>query len=83
MGGYVAFMSNSPLTGYDNRDAVSGQRDEEVFLYDAASNHLVCASCNPTGARPVGVFDQGETTTGEPPLLVDSDRHVVCCSKCR
>jgi hypothetical protein len=35
--------------------------DEEVFLYHAAehpgteSGGLVCASCNPTGARPVGV----------------------------
>ncbi len=52
-------MSNSPLTGYDNRDAVSGQRDEEVFLYDATANRLACASCNPTGARPVGVLDPG------------------------
>jgi hypothetical protein len=69
-GRYVAFMSNSPLTGYDNRDAVSGQRDEEVYLYDAISQRLICASCNPTGARPVGVFDQGETENSEP-LLVD------------
>ena len=32
--------------------------DEEVFLYDAGSGShpptLVCASCDPTGARPVG-----------------------------
>ena len=69
-GRYVAFMSNSPLTGYDNVDARSGQRDEEVFLYDAASNRLVCASCNPTGARPVGVLDQGEANGAET-LLVD------------
>lgn len=66
-GRYVAFMSNSPLTGYDNRDAVSGQRDEEVFLYDATSNKLVCASCNPTDARPAGVFDDGKED-----LLADS-----------
>ncbi len=72
-GRYVAFMSNSPLTGYDNRDARSGQRDEEVFLYDAASNRLVCASCNPTGARPVGVFDQGEGSGAEE-LLVDEPK---------
>jgi hypothetical protein len=69
-GRYVAFMSNSPLTGYDNHDAVSGQRDEEVYLYDAISQRLICASCNPTGARPVGVFDQGETENSEF-LLVD------------
>ena len=28
--------------------------DEEVYLYDAATSKLVCASCNPTGARPDG-----------------------------
>ncbi len=72
-GRYMAFMSNSPLTGYDNHDAVSGQRDEEVFLYDAASNRLTCASCNPTGARPVGVLDQGL-------LLVDSEE--AWCGSC-
>ncbi len=29
--------------------------DEEVYIYDAVEHKLVCASCNPTGARPVGV----------------------------
>jgi hypothetical protein len=53
-GRYVAFMSNASLTGYDNVDANSGQRDEEVYQYDAQSGRLVCASCNRTGARPVG-----------------------------
>ena len=51
---YVAFMSERSLTGYDNRDASSGERDEEVYLYDAAGARLVCASCDPTGARPSG-----------------------------
>ena len=60
-GRYVAFMSARSLTGYDNLDALSGQPDEEVYLYDAASNRLVCASCNPTGARPLGVLDAGGT----------------------
>jgi hypothetical protein len=27
----------------------------EVYLYDAVAKHLACVSCNPTGARPVGV----------------------------
>jgi hypothetical protein len=54
-GHYLAFMSQSSLTGYDNLDAISGKPDEEVYLYDALGGHLVCASCNPTGARPVGV----------------------------
>jgi phosphodiesterase/alkaline phosphatase D-like protein len=59
-GGYFAFMSNASLTGYDNHDANSGAEDEEVYLYDAEANRLVCASCNPTGARPVGEFVTGE-----------------------
>jgi hypothetical protein len=53
-GGWLAFMSDSSLTGYDNRDAKSGVADEEVFLYDAEAKKLVCASCDPSGARPSG-----------------------------
>ena len=53
-GEWLAFMSNRSLTGYDNRDAVGGEPDEEVYLYNASSEHLVCASCDPTGARPYG-----------------------------
>lgn len=58
-GQWLTFMSSLPLTGYDNRDAVSGQPDQEVYLYHAGeggeAGSLVCASCNPTGARPHGV----------------------------
>jgi DNA-binding beta-propeller fold protein YncE len=57
-GNWLAFMSERPLTGYDNRDAVSGERDEEVFLYDSSAEggagRLICPSCNPSGARPAG-----------------------------
>ncbi len=57
-GRYAAFMSVAPLTGYDNTDAVSGEADAEVFLYDSTANggqgKLLCASCNPSGARPRG-----------------------------
>ncbi|MGH2854355.1 MAG: hypothetical protein ACRDLF_09225, partial [Solirubrobacteraceae bacterium] len=64
-GGWLAFMSSAGLTGYDTRDVVSGHPDAEVYLYDAASGRLVCASCNPTGARPVGAFTQsGRTLAG-------------------
>jgi hypothetical protein len=59
-GRFLAFMSERPLTGYDNVDATSGQRDEEVFLYDAREGTLVCGSCNPTEARPSGVLDAHE-----------------------
>jgi hypothetical protein len=50
----VAFISTASPTGYDNTDVASGQADAEVYLYRAATNELVCASCNPSGARPVG-----------------------------
>ncbi len=65
-GRYLAFMSDRSLTGYDNLDANSGQPDEEVYLYDSASGRLVCASCNPTGARPVGIHESSGSK-----LLVD------------
>ena len=61
----LVFMSQLPLTGYDNRDARSGQPDEEVFEYDAETARISCVSCNASGARPVGadsssvVLDQG------------------------
>jgi DNA-binding beta-propeller fold protein YncE len=76
-GQYLAFMSNRSLTGYDNEDVTSekpGERlDEEVYLYDASSERLACASCNPTGARPAGVFDPGAEAESEEGagLLVD------------
>jgi hypothetical protein len=57
-GQWLAFMSRRDLTGYDTRDAVSGTPDEEVYLYHAeadGSGRLVCASCDPSGARPNGL----------------------------
>jgi hypothetical protein len=59
-GGWLAFMSSADLTGYDTHDAISGQPDEEVYLYDAGTGRLVCASCDPSGARPVGLQMGGE-----------------------
>jgi hypothetical protein len=68
-GRFLTFMSNRSLTGYDNHDARSGQPDEEVYLYDASANRLVCASCNPSGARPVGVLDR--SVGNQQQLLMD------------
>jgi hypothetical protein len=59
-GTHLAFMSAEPLTGYDNRQAVleDGERtqvaDHEVFEYSAETGGLVCASCDPGGAEPLG-----------------------------
>jgi hypothetical protein len=66
-GRYVAFMSQRGLTGYDTRDASTGAPDEEVYVYHAPENlasqagTLACASCDPSGARPVG--EEGAKTT--------------------
>jgi DNA-binding beta-propeller fold protein YncE len=75
-GQYLAFMSNSSLTGYNNVDAnpeAKGARDEEVFLYDATANRLACASCNPSGQAPTGVFDTPQAGEGIG-LLVDREQ---------
>ncbi len=65
-GVWLAFMSDRPLTGYDNRDVKSGEPDEEVFLYNAETGQLACASCNPTGARPTGTQTPESLVNPEP-----------------
>ena len=68
-GRYLAFMSKRSLSGYDNRDVKdSSVRDEEVYEFDAESGRLACASCDPSGQRPAGEFDNGVF----PGLLVDA-----------
>jgi hypothetical protein len=62
-GEWFSFMSDRRLptatnpAGYNNRDVNSNRPDEEVFLYNASTEKLLCASCDPTGARPIGVHD--------------------------
>jgi DNA-binding beta-propeller fold protein YncE len=56
-GQWLAFMSDRSLGSYNTR-GTSGRNAEEVYLYDAADGSTRCASCNPTGARPTGIFDQ-------------------------
>jgi hypothetical protein len=67
-GSWFAFASEVSLTGYDNAQAAPGDCEsgfrgaeghelghcEEIYLYEAAGDRLVCASCNPTGTRPEG-----------------------------
>jgi hypothetical protein len=62
---HVAFMSVAAPTGYDNIDAESGETDAEVYRYDADADAVVCASCNPSGARPVGAA-VGAQASSEP-----------------
>jgi DNA-binding beta-propeller fold protein YncE len=66
-GRYLAFMSDRELTGYDNVDsnpAAEGAPDEEVYVYDAETGRLVCASCDPSGQPPDGVLDTHEAGEG-------------------
>ncbi len=53
-GTWFAFTSYKDLTGYNNTQPSNGEPAQEIFLYDVASNRLVCASCNPSGEAPVG-----------------------------
>ena len=54
-GRYLEFQSDRDLTGYDPLDASTGKHDEEVYEFDAQTGRISCGSCDPTGARPVGI----------------------------
>jgi hypothetical protein len=69
-GEFLAFMSQQPLTGYDNRDLANGMPDEEVFIYDYATRRVLCASCNPTGERPTGFIQRSKE-----PRLVETQEN--------
>jgi hypothetical protein len=69
-GNHLAFLSIEAerLAGYDNRVAVGehchwnpllrrldgNHLCPQAFVYDAATDTLTCASCNPAGSRPLG-----------------------------
>jgi hypothetical protein len=62
-GRWLAFASTAPLTGYDNVGPTCGFDStfhyfatscNEAFLYDSETGTLHCASCNPSGVRPLG-----------------------------
>lgn len=65
-GRYLVFMSNKSLTGFDNRDEISGKPVQEVFRYDAQVESLACVSCNPTGASPRGRLQDPGVRIGDP-----------------
>jgi hypothetical protein len=52
-GMWFAFESYRSLTGYENVPSGGGGPVEEVFLYNAESQQLVCASCDPSGEAPI------------------------------
>lgn len=64
----LLFVSTAPLTGYDNEDLNTGLLDSQVYLYDGTSQTLICVSCNPTFARPIGASTiPGATANGTAP----------------
>lgn len=63
-GKHFAFLSAVSLTGFDNQPqpggceqvepgTVPGSGCTEMFVYDAETNQLECASCSPEGERPI------------------------------
>ena len=79
-GRLLVFESELSLTGFDNvpvEGGLCGEHDRcsEVYLYDAGSGKLVCVSCDPGGARPVGSAElgghKGESTFYLPRNLSD------------
>jgi hypothetical protein len=62
-GRFVTFLSQAPLTGYDNTgpckvisgtDEFEGGPCNEAFLYDSTTAELTCPSCNAANTRPLG-----------------------------
>jgi hypothetical protein len=84
-GRHLAFQSVAGLTGYDNFGSkcvesstapvtYSSGLCPEAFLYDsAAGGGLICASCNPSGARPAGAtaLQPWKTPYDQPRYLSD------------
>ena len=62
-GRFLSFESLAPITGYDStitgapgcvKTGLGTPQCFEVFEYDAQEGTLVCASCRPSGERPIG-----------------------------
>jgi hypothetical protein len=52
----TALVSMAQSVGYDNTNSscFDGVACVEVYLYDYGADHLTCASCDPSGAPPLG-----------------------------
>jgi hypothetical protein len=55
----AVFMTQAKQPGVENADAETDTADAEVYIYDAEAQRLHCVSCNPTGARPLGIVLRG------------------------
>jgi hypothetical protein len=81
-GNWLGFRSVAPLAGVHNIGpckAVGVGPCQEVFLYDRATAKLVCASCAPSGAAPLGrstlpIIETVQGNVPQPRYLSDSGR---------
>lgn len=87
-GRWLTFLSKAPLTEYDNNGPceLTGGGEittvlcGEAFLYDSSTGGLVCASCSPANARPLGrtvlrLIKAGPSLVlSQPRYLTDSGR---------
>jgi hypothetical protein len=75
-GQHLVFVSSESLTTYRQ------EGDTEVYIYDAATNRLVCVSCNPSGAQPAASatlpqeFPEGHEDGVEAPATLPEPRVV-------
>lgn len=60
----LVFMSRQSLTGSDNHTE-TGEASFEVYVYDASTGNLSCASCTSSGERPGSVLGGYLPITGE------------------
>jgi hypothetical protein len=88
-GRWLAFNSKAALTGANTVGAcefapnlqkyIGSVPCEEVYLYDSQSGSLICASCNPTEAHPLGgsflrIMDGAQGSLAQPRYLTDEGR---------
>jgi hypothetical protein len=77
-GRHLLFESRQRLTGYDNGGGVKdffgnvSQRAIEIFVYEAETGRILCASCDPSGTPPVG-----ESFAGNGSFLPISDSNTT------
>jgi hypothetical protein len=54
-GAILLFESRAPITGYESKaSAAASEGEPEIFRFDAATESIICVSCDPSGQRPLG-----------------------------